>query len=196
MTRVLGLCIIGIAVVGATAQPRPHRDPMRTTSTPWWTRQAAQLRRNDAGARTMIEHVVARPRGNTEGPFNVQFRSPEMGDLGQQFGASTRFVTTVLQRLYELAIIITARHGMSQFEWLSHDRSALQAGISPAVAGRDAERRGNGPYFATELLETKQVSGRRFEAANGVLDQPGVVELINVMGMVRHRGRDPIWWTN
>ena len=52
--------------------------------------------------RTMIEHVLAGPRGSTDGPFNVQLRSPEMGDLGQQFGASTRFATTVPRKLYEL----------------------------------------------------------------------------------------------
>jgi len=114
--------------------------------------------------RTMIEHVLSGPRGSTDGPFNVQLRSPEMGDLGQQFGAATRFATSVPRKLYELAIIITARHWTAQFEWTAHHRGALQAGISPAVC--DAIAEGKRPSsmppdeeavynFVTELLEKK-----------------------------------------
>ncbi len=142
--------------------------------------------------RTMIEHLLAGPRGgSTEGPFNVQLRSPEMGDLGQQFGAATRFATTVPRKLYELAIIVTARHWTAQFEWTAHHRSALQAGLSPAIA--DAIAQGRRPSsmqpdemavydFATELLQSKQVSDRTFATARQQLGERGVVELISVMG--------------
>jgi 4-carboxymuconolactone decarboxylase len=141
--------------------------------------------------RTMIDHVLAGPRGSVDGPFNVQLRSPEMGDLGQQFGASTRFATTVPRKLYELAIIVTARHWTAQFEWTAHRRGAVQAGISPAVA--DAIAAGRRPSglppdeeavynFASELLETKQVSDATFAAAKTLLGERGIVELINVMG--------------
>jgi 4-carboxymuconolactone decarboxylase len=142
--------------------------------------------------RTMMEHVLAGPRGgSTEGPFNVQLRSPEMGDLGQQFGAATRFATTVPRKLYELAIILTARHWTAQFEWYAHRRAAAQAGIGePAIL---AIAQGKRPTtlrpdeevvynFAWELLETKQVSDKTFEAAKSLLGERGVVELINVMG--------------
>lgn len=142
--------------------------------------------------RTMIEHLLAGPRGGTtEGPFNVQLRSPEMGDLGQQFGAATRFATTVPRKLYELAIIITARHWTSQFEWQAHHRGALTAGIAPATADAIAEGRRPATMppdetvvynFATELLDTTQVSDATFAAAKNLLGERGVVELINVMG--------------
>ena len=143
-------------------------------------------------AKTMIEHVLSlRPRGSTDGPFNVQLRSPEMGDLGQQFGAATRFATSVPRKLYELAIIITARHWTAQFEWTAHHRSALQAGVSAAVC--DAIAQGRRPSampadeeavynFATDLLEKKQVSDATFDAAKKVLGERGVVDLISVMG--------------
>ena len=36
--------------------------------------------------------------------------------------------------------------------------------------------------FATELLETKQVSDSTFNAAKSLLSERGVVDLINVMG--------------
>jgi 4-carboxymuconolactone decarboxylase len=141
--------------------------------------------------RTMIEHLLAGPRGGTEGPFNVLLRSPEMGDLGQQFGAATRFATTVPRKLYELAIIVTARHWTSQFEWQAHHRGALQAGLPAAVADAIAEGRRPASMaadeaavynFATELLDTKQVTDATFAAAKTVLGERGVVELISVMG--------------
>jgi 4-carboxymuconolactone decarboxylase len=121
----------------------------------------------------------------------VQLRSPEMGDLGQQFGAATRFSTSVPRKLYELAIIMTARHWTAQFEWYAHHRSALQAGVSAAVC--DAIAAGKRPAsmppdetvvydFANELLEKKQVSDATFDAAKKLLGERGVVDLINVMG--------------
>src|SRR5215510_8076596 len=135
--------------------------------------------------RVMIEHVMTGPRGgSTDGPFNVQLRAPEMGDLGQQFGASTRFATSVPRKLYELAIIITARHWTAQFEWTAHHRGALQAGISPAVCDAIAEGRRPSSMpadeqavynFATELLDTKQVSDATFNAAKNLLGERGVV---------------------
>jgi 4-carboxymuconolactone decarboxylase len=141
--------------------------------------------------RKMIENLLAGPRGGAEGPFNALLRSPEMGDLGQQFGAATRFATTVPRKLYELAIILTARHWTAQFEWYAHYRAALQAGLDKAVADAIAEGRRPAAMtpdveavynFSSELLDTKQVSDATFDAAKKLLGERGVVELINVMG--------------
>jgi hypothetical protein len=40
--------------------------------------------------KTMMDHLVSGERRGAGGPFNVLLRSPEMGDLVQQFGASMR----------------------------------------------------------------------------------------------------------
>ena len=193
MTRLITLWTVALAIMSVSASqtntPRPdprniHLRGDRFKPLTWDEMTPPQ--------RTMIEHLLAGPRGgSTEGPFNVQLRSPDMGDLGQQFGAATRFATTVPQRLYELAIIITARHWTAQFEWTAHHRSALQAGLNPAIA--DAIAVGRRPAamqpdeeavynFATELLQTKQVSDRTFDAAKRLLGERGVVDLISVMG--------------
>jgi 4-carboxymuconolactone decarboxylase len=194
VTRLITLWTIALAIVSVAAAQtsntqRPDPSAIRLRGDrfrplTWDEMTPAQ--------KTMIEHLLAGPRGgSTEGPFNVQLRSPEMGDLGQQFGAATRFATTVPRKLYELAIIVTARHWTSQFEWAAHHRGALQAGLSPAIA--DAIAVGRRPTsmqpdeeavynFATELLETTQVSDRTFDAVRRVLGERGVVELISVMG--------------
>jgi 4-carboxymuconolactone decarboxylase len=192
MIRVLAICIAAFAIASIAAQApnTGHTDP-RTVRLRGDRFRPLTYDEMTPAQKTMIEHVLAGPRAGTEGPFNVQLRSPEMGDLGQQFGASTRFATTVPRKLYELAIIITARHWTAQFEWQAHHRGALQAGLSPAVA--DAIAQGRRPTamppdeaavydFATELLDTKQVSDATFAAAKSLLGERGVVELINVMG--------------
>src|SRR5216117_3532428 len=193
MIRRLIACAATLALVGIAAAQAPNtqRPDPRTLRLRGDRFKPLTYDEMTPAQKTMIEHVLAGPRGGTDGPFNVQLRSPEMGYLGQQFGAATRFATSVPRKLYELAIIITARHWTAQFEWWAHRRGAIQAGISPAVA--DAIAAGRRPpampsdeevvyNFATELLETRQVSDRTFEAAKGLLGERGVVDLINVMG--------------
>ena len=192
MTRSLVLSLAVVAMIGVVGAQAPSRPDPRTIRLRGDRFRPLTWDEMTPTQRTMIEHILAGPRGGTlEGPFNVQLRSPEMGDLGQQFGASTRFATTVPRKLYELAIIITARHWTAQFEWQAHRRGAVQAGIAPAVADAIAEGRRPASMppdetavynFATELLDTKQVSDATFAAAKNLLGERGVVELIHVMG--------------
>ena len=141
--------------------------------------------------KTMIDHLLAGERRGANGPFNVLLRSPEIGDLGQEFGASTRFKSSLPQRLYELAILVTARHWTAQYEWQAHHRSALQAGLSAAIC--DAIAAGRRPTsmqkdeeavynFVSELLNTKQVSDASFTAAKNAFGERGVVDIIAVTG--------------
>jgi 4-carboxymuconolactone decarboxylase len=193
MTRLLRICVVALALVGIAGAQAPQtqaRDP-RTVRLRGDRFKPLTYDEMTPAQKTMIEHVLAGPRGGTDGPFNVQLRSPEMGDLAQQFGAATRFSTTVPRKLYELAIIVTARHWTAQFEWLAHRRGALQAGLRPAIAEAIAEGRRPSEMapdeeavynFATELLNTKQVSDATFDAAKRLLGERGVVDLIHLMG--------------
>src|SRR5713226_9889692 len=97
MTRLLTLClaVVGIAGLGAQAQ-NPSRPDPRNIRLRGDRFRPLTYDEMTPPQKTMIEHLLAGPRGgSTEGPFNVQLRSPEMGDLGQEFGAATRFATTV-----------------------------------------------------------------------------------------------------
>jgi 4-carboxymuconolactone decarboxylase len=141
--------------------------------------------------RTMAEHLLAGERGGLNGPFNVLLRSPEMGDLAQQFGAAVRFHSSMPKKLNELAIIVTGRYFTSQYEFQAHHRAALQASLSPAIA--DAVAQGKRPAgmdkdeaavfdFCWELLTTKQVSDKTFNTAKDAFGERGIVDLIGVMG--------------
>jgi 4-carboxymuconolactone decarboxylase len=141
--------------------------------------------------KAMVDHVLSGPRGSLDGPYNVLLRSPEMGDLAQQFGASMRYQSSLPPKLNELAIIIAARVWTAQHAWAVHKRTAIQAGLSPAIC--DAIANGRRPSsmqpdeaaiynFATELLDTKQVSDATFASVKEKFGERGVVDLIGVLG--------------
>lgn len=193
MTRLVTACVgafalaaIAYAQAPSTQRPDPRGIRLRGdrfTPLPYDEMTPAQ--------KTMLEHLVAGPRGGANGPFNVLLRSPEIGDLAQEFGAATRFKSSLPQRLYELAILVTARHWTSQFEWQAHHRSALQAGLSPAIADAIAEGRRPAAMqkdeeaiynFSSELLANKQVSDTTFAAVKNAFGERGVVDLVAVMG--------------
>ena len=192
MIRLLAVSAAVITLVGTVVAQAPAQRPDPRT---------IQLRGNrfkplkydemTPAQKTMVEHLIAGPRGGVNGPFNVLLRSPEIGDLGQEFGASTRFKSSLPQRLYELAILVTARHWTAQYEWQAHHRSALQAGLSAAIC--DAIAAGRRPAsmqkdeeavynFVSELLNTKQVSDGAFAAAKNSFGEKGVVDIIAVTG--------------
>ena len=141
--------------------------------------------------KTMIDHVLASPRGSTDGPFNIMLRSPEMGDLAQQYGAYMRYHSSLPPKLNEFVILITARSWNAQFEWYAHRSIAQQNGLSPAII--DAIAAGKRPAsmqpdeeavynFCTELLNTKQVSDATFAVMKDKFGERGVVDTIGVMG--------------
>ena len=181
------VCLIAATLVAAQAQaPRPQDVQLvgdRFKPLKWDEMTPAQ--------KTMMEHLVNGERRGAGGPFNVLLRSPEMGDLAQQFGAAMRFHSTLPKKLNEMAIIMTARYWTAQYEWNAHRTAAAQAGLNESIiqaiatgkrpASMDADE--TVVYnFATELLNTKQVSDAGFKAAVGKFGERGVVDLISVMG--------------
>ena len=141
--------------------------------------------------KTMMDHLVSGERRGAGGPFNVLLRSPEMGDLVQQFGASMRFHSSLPRKLNEMAIIITARQWMAQYEWNAHRTAAAQAGLNEAIikfiaSGKRPESMDSDETavynFGTELLNTHQVSDAVFKTAKDKFGERGVVDLISLMG--------------
>jgi len=183
----IGICLIVLSLMAAQAQAPSARDIKlvgdRFRPLKWDEMTPAQ--------KTMMEHLVAGERRGAGGPFNVLLRSPEMGDLAQQFGASMRFHSSLPKKLNEMAIIITARYWTAQYEWSAHRKAAADAGLSESII--QAIAAGKRPpsmdaaetvvyNFGTELLNTKQVSDPVFVAAVEEFGERSVVDLIGVMG--------------
>jgi 4-carboxymuconolactone decarboxylase len=138
-----------------------------------------------------IDHLLAGERHNLGGPFNVLARSPEMGDLAQEFGAHLRFHAALPPEVKELVIIMTARFWTAQFEWSAHKRAALQAGMSPAIiqtiaTGTHPESMGSeleaAYQFCSELLNTHKVTDATFVAARQKFGENGIVDMMALSG--------------
>lgn len=161
-----------------------------------------------SGPRAAVAGSAANSAGGSVGsPFNVYLRSPELGEHLQQTGSYIRFKSSLGQRLTELAILVTARHWTSQYEWHAHLRLALQAGLNPKVAEDIAH--GRRPVhmqadeeavynFSQELHHDKQVSDASYQAVREKFGEQGVMDLIAVNGyytlvsMVLNVDRTPI----
>ncbi len=144
-----------------------------------------------SGPRAQLKSSAASAAGPIGGPFNVMLRSPGMGMLIQQLGEEIRFRSSIPPRLNEMAILITARHYTSQYEWYAHHKLAMEHGLDPAVARAIAEGRrpdAMGPDetivydFSTALHQQHAVSDATYQAAVERFGERGVVDLIAVNG--------------
>ena len=141
--------------------------------------------------RRIAERITAGPRGSLQGPFQPMLRSPALADVWEPVGAYVRFRNVLPAPLKELAILLTARHWTSQFEWWAHRRLALAAGLGEAIC--DAIAAGRRPAalsadetaiyeFCTAVLQQHEVSDAAFAAVKDRFGERGVVELIATMG--------------
>lgn len=180
--------LFAISLVSAQQAPAPKPSEVRLVGDRFKPLTYDQM---TPPQKSMIENLLAGERRGAAGPFNVLLRSPEIGDLAQKFGAAVRYHSSLPPRLNEMGIAITVRHWSAEFEWNTHKRAALAAGLSPAIV--DAIAAGTRPasmqpdeaavyQFSTELLRTKQVSDATFQLATKALGERGVVDLISAMG--------------
>ena len=151
----------------------------------------------------LVKALLAGPRGGGDhspeamkhilanGPFNAWARSPVLGDRLQKVGEYLRYGSTLPLRLNEFAILITARHWTSQFEWFAHHSLAMKAGLSPRITEQLAlNKRPEGMSedetavydFCTELHQQKNVTDATYKKAVALFGEKGVMDLIGVSG--------------
>lgn len=144
-----------------------------------------------SGPRAKLKSSGASRPGPLGGPFNVWLRSPGIGDLVQKLGEEIRFRSSLAGKLNELAILVTARHWTSQYEWVAHHKLALEGGLNPAIAEDIAQGRHPAGMdadetivyeFSRELHHTQGVSDATYAAALKRFGERGVVDLISVNG--------------
>ena len=138
-----------------------------------------------------IAAAIVATRGSMSGPFDAWLRDPELADRLQKLGEQIRLHASLPRQLNELAILITARHWTSQFEWYAHYPLAVQAGLDPSIAADIAL--GERPRhmsedvatvydFSTELHATGNVDDRVYADAVRRFGEKGVIDLIAVNG--------------
>jgi 4-carboxymuconolactone decarboxylase len=139
-----------------------------------------------------IHHEIAGARGGVvRGPFAVWLRLPSIADAANQLGNSIRLHGKLDRRLFELAILIVARHWNAQYEWYVHERDARSAGIAEELIADIRERRV--PAFAkedeklvyelvTELQDSKTLKDKTYERAVALLGVDLLIELVTTIG--------------
>jgi 4-carboxymuconolactone decarboxylase len=141
--------------------------------------------------RTVADAIMSGPRGRMSGPFNAWLRSPVLADRLQKVGEYVRFDTSLDKRLNEMAILMTAQHWGSQYEWYAHAPLAAKAGLDPQViAALGAGRKPEGMKedeaivweFTTQLRRDHGVDDATYARAIEKFGENGVIDLVAVNG--------------
>ena len=143
--------------------------------------------------RALMQSIASGPRGKFKmsGPFYCYLHAPGFGELAQKLGGHLRFGTSIAPRLSEFAILATARHWKSQYEWAAHAIIAEQKGVTPETirdirAGRfpkKAPKDERAIYdFVAELYRHTRVGDRAYKAVHALLGDAGMVELVGLLG--------------
>ena len=137
------------------------------------------------------DESIAGKRGAPPAPMMAWLNSPEMARHATRLGAVLRFDTIFPAKLSEIAILVTARHFTSHYEWYAHKRLALKGGMDPMIIEAIRDRRT--PQFedikgqmiydvARSLHEAHGLSKALYDEAVDVLTLRGLVEIIGLCG--------------
>jgi 4-carboxymuconolactone decarboxylase len=144
-----------------------------------------------ADQKQTYDESIASKRGRPPPPMMAWLNSPEMARHATRLGAVLRFDTQFSAKLSEIAILVTARHWTSHYEWYAHKRLALNAGMDPRIIEDIRDRRT--PHFddpkgqmiydlARSLHEGHGVSKSLYDEAVKVIGERGIVEIIGLCG--------------
>ena len=128
--------------------------------------------------------------GRIGGPYIAYIRTPEFMELNQKMGNALRS-NTLKAKLRLLTAITVIRYWGAEFPWAMNARDAASEDISQEII--DTINKGKRPIledpteqlvfdFATELLETKNISDQTYKLASKLLDEESLVCLIETIG--------------
>ncbi len=130
--------------------------------------------------------------GHVRGPWALALRIPEVAHHTHALYERLARESKLGQRLFELMVLVVARHWTSQFEWHTHEKYAREGGISDAAI--EAIRNGETPHFdredeqlvydvVLELEQKKNLSEALYERARAYFGEDLLVELVAAAGL-------------
>ena len=144
-----------------------------------------------ADQKETYDESIAGKRGAPPAPMMAWLNSPEMARHATRLGGVLRFDTMFPAKLSEIAILVTARHWTSHYEWYAHKRLALKGGMDPKIIEDIRDRRT--PYFddpkgqiiydvAKSLHEGHGLTKALYDEAITILTVRGLVEIVGLCG--------------
>jgi len=125
------------------------------------------------------------------GPWHVFIRSPELLTHAQRMGEYLRYRCKLSGRISEFVILLVARDWTQDYEFGTHRKHGLKAGLTDAIV--DAIREGRRPDgldddlciiwdFVTELLRARRVSDTTYGRALARFGEQGIIDLAGIIG--------------
>jgi len=138
-----------------------------------------------------LAHEIAATRHRVGGPFGIWLRTPAIADAANRLGNTLRRDSNLDKRLFELMVLVIARHWGAQYEWFVHESAARQAGLPDSVIA--ALREGRAPAFARpdeqlvydvvrELQTTRTLSDGTYARALAAFGLELLIEFISAAG--------------
>jgi 4-carboxymuconolactone decarboxylase len=138
-----------------------------------------------------IAGEIASTRNRVGGPFAIWLRTPAIADAANRLGNTLRHDSNLDRRLFELMVLVIARHWGAQYEWFVHEGGARHAGLSEPVIL--ALREGRLPVFAradeqlvydvvTELQSSRTLTNETYTRALAAFGLEPLIEFISAAG--------------
>ncbi len=145
----------------------------------------------DDAQREVYDEIKSGRRGAVLDLFMMLMHSPKLADRAQRLGVFLRYDTSLPTRLSELAVLTTAQHWSSSYEWHFHEKEGLAGDLAPDII--EAVRSGNTPQFenadeaavyayAREVLTNRHASDETYAGALKHFGNAGMVELTCLIG--------------
>lgn len=145
----------------------------------------------DEATRKLGEKIAVNRGGSIQGPWAHMLRNPDLAASAAAYSDFLRESLTVPRKLALLGIIMTARHWNAGYVWNAQSPQAKNAGVPEAVI--EAIRVKKTPAFTdpeeqavynlfSELYAKHSMSDATYAAAEKVLGQKGVIEILNAAG--------------
>ena len=196
MSRVVSWMVIPLAMLvlaGSASAQDPSSDPRVRL------REGVKRDALDAEAQKVYDSVVnaVTPYGRgLPAPIGMWMHSPKMAEhvlplyMYLRFGGDSGDAIYFPVRLVELAILVAAREINSQYQWSSHEPTALKVGLEQQVIDVVKYRKGLDGLgekeaaiiaFGRELFRDRRVSAPTFTKAQQLFGTAGVTDLAGLM---------------
>ena len=139
------------------------------------------------------DDIAAPPRNAkfSNPPYGIYVRNPELAARITAMSDYLRWKTSLPARLSKFAILISARHWTSQYEWHQHYPLAIKGGLDPKilddmiVGKRPSDMKDDETILyelVTQLYRDKAVSDDTFAAGVGKFGERGVLDIVGIVG--------------
>lgn len=140
----------------------------------------------------VLYEAVRANRPKLVGPFSVLMHNPPLARAVNQVVDAIRRDGKLDKRLYELVVLITARHAGAAYAWAVHDPLGRKAGLSDDVVNAILAK--HKPSFAksdekaiydavTELLATNKIGDAAYQELIKQFGVETTIEIVTCVGL-------------